>query len=73
MSDPLNEMINYFKERPIYLVVILLVILFFYLISRIKKDNKVIKNGRCPMCGGNLIKEDRMVKCVNYPKCRYKR
>ena len=73
MRDPFTEMINFFKEHPSYLVVILLILVISYLIGRMKKGSNVIKNNNCPMCGGNLIKEDGVVKCVNYPKCRYKK
>lgn len=73
MKDPFREMISFFKDNPLYLIIILLVIVFFYLVGRTKKENTSIKRGRCPMCGGNIIKEDGIVKCVNYPKCRYKK
>ena len=73
MRDPFSEMVNFFKANPTYLIVILLVILFFYLVGRAKKESNIIKNNKCPMCGGNLIKDSGVVKCVNYPKCRYKK
>lgn len=39
------------------------------------RRNEAVANGKCPLCGGNLIlresKYGKFYGCSNYPKCRY--
>lgn len=43
--------------------------------NNVAKEKEIIRSGRCPRCGGNLILRDgrygQFYGCSNYPKCRY--
>ena len=43
--------------------------------SNIQKRNETINSGKCPRCGGNLVRRQGkygyFYGCSNYPKCKY--
>lgn len=43
--------------------------------TRVSQDNKKVRRGMCPKCGGMLVKRKgkygAFYGCSNYPKCRY--